>query len=380
MPPVRSTTHRSKSAVPTPAWSAKTELVGLTLELQPLQPSTLYPQYTIGLHAWFLDQVRQLDPTLSAYLHDGQSEKPFTISALSGVEIAPGGVPKVKPEQTYTWTITALSKSVVEWLTTWLQNPPREIDLRGAPLQINNWGLKNPEPIHPPTTYEQLIDVPVPDKPQIALSFLSPTSFRRRKNHFPLPVPSNLFHSYLRRWNDFSGIEYDQDDFLDWVEDSVVILRHHVRSVKTVAGKRGSVTGFTGAIELGLIKEALQDSEYVQLFMALGRLAPYCGTGHKTTFGLGQTRLEWSNVPEEPPQPTLQDLLAERIADLTEYFKSQRKRTGGDRAFNIAETWATILARRELGESLQDIAEDLEMRYETVKTYVKLARQQLRQD
>jgi CRISPR-associated endoribonuclease Cas6 len=321
--------------------------------------------------------VRQIDSSLSAYLHDGESEKPFTISALQGVELAPGGVPRVNSQHVYTWTITALSQPVVAWLKTWLQEPPPEIDLRGAPLKILDWGIVNPASIHPPTTYQHLLEVPVPASPKIALSFLSPTSFRRRKNHFPLPVPTNLFHSYLRRWNDFSGIEHDQDSFLDWVEESVVILRHHLQSVKTVAGKRGSVTGFTGAIELGLTKAALAEPEYVKLFMALGRLAPYSGTGHKTTFGLGQTRGEWSVTSAESSQLSLQDLLAQRIADLTEQFKSQRKRTGGDRATATAETWATILARRELGESLQDIAADLEMRYETVKTYAKLARKAL---
>lgn len=76
--------------------------------------------------------------------------------------------------------------------------------------------------------------------------------------------------------------------------------------------------------------------------------------------------------------PPLQTLLAERIAELAALFLSQRKRTGGSRANQIAETWATILARRDLGESLQVIAEDLKMPYETVKTYAKLARQELR--
>jgi CRISPR-associated endoribonuclease Cas6 len=136
-----------------------------------------------------------------------------------------------------------------------------------------------------------MLEVPAPTSPTIALSFLSPTSFRRRKHHFPLPVPTNLFHSYLRRWNDFADTKYDQNDFLEWVEDAVIILRHHLQSIKTVAGKRGSVTGFTGAIELGLTKAAFSEPDYGQLFMALGRLAPYSGTGHKTTFGLGQTRL-----------------------------------------------------------------------------------------
>jgi CRISPR-associated endoribonuclease Cas6 len=70
--------------------------------------------------------------------------------------------------------------------------------------------------------------------------------------------------------------------------------------------------------------------------------------------------------------------VSERIAELTEIFTLQRKRIGGDRATKIAETWAMVLARRELGESLQAIAVDLEIPYETAKTYSKLARRALR--
>ena len=57
-----------------------------------------------------------------------------------------------------------------------------------------------------------------------------------------------------------------------------------------------------------------------------------------------------------------------RIAELTDLFITQRKRTGGDRARKTAER-ATL----QHGESFQDIAIDLEMPCETVKTYAKLA-------
>jgi CRISPR-associated endoribonuclease Cas6 len=376
MPAKRSPKRTTKPTKPT--WPANTQLVGLTLKLRSQHTASLYPQYAIGLHAWFLDQVRQHDPELSAYLHDGQSEKPFTVSGLQGIEIAPGGTPQLDAQRTYNWTITVLSQPLVDWLRDWLQAPPIAIELRGVPLQIVDWGLTDRTPTHPPTIYQQLLEMPLPKSPAIALSFQSPTSFRRHGHHFPLPAPVNLFHSYLRRWNDFSGIEYDQEDFLDWIDESVIIRRHHLQSVKTVAGKRGSVTGFTGAIDLALTRAALEEPDYVALFMALGNLAPYCGTGHKTTFGLGQTRLGWIDPPTALPPPTVDDLLAQRIADLTALFISQRKRTGGDRATHTAETWATILARRELGESLQAIATDLEIPYTTVKTYAKLARRALK--
>ena len=362
------------------SWSDDTELIGLTLKLKPLQNSTLYTQYTIGLHAWFLDQVRQTDPALSAYLHDGESEKPFTISGLEGLSASRQSL-QLEANRVYHWTITALSQPVVQWMQQWLKQPPQIIDLRNAPLQIQQWSIA-----HTPTTYRHLLQTTAKSS-TLVLSFRSPTSFRRKGHHLPLPMPRNVFHSYLRRWNDFSGSTFEQETFLDWVDEVVMITRHHLQSVKVAAGKKGSVTGFTGAVEFGLSSAAKKEPEFVQLFGALGQLAPYCGTGHKTTFGLGQTRSGWSSTAQASPTDdtaapvaTLQDVLAQRIAELTEQFKQQRKRTGGDRAIQIAETWATILARRDLGESLQNIAQDLEMPYETVKTYAKLARRATRSD
>lgn len=358
-------------------WSSNTELVGLEFELVPSDDRTLYAQYTVGLHAWFLDQVRDTNPELSQYLHDGQSEKPFTISALDGPLLASGKEVQLQGDRSYRWSIAALSNPLVEWLDGWVQDLPPRVELRNAPLEIRNCRVALE-----PTTYRQLWEEPAPKSANLKLSFLSPTSFRHKGHHLPLPLPVNLFHSYLRRWNDFSDVTGDRDLFLEWVDEFVIIQRHRLESVKVAAGKRGMVTGFTGAIELGISHKRRSDFQgdaerQKQLFYALGRLAPYCGTGHKTTFGLGQTRCGWQLNDVQSP-PTIQQMLADRISELTEIFLSQRRRTGGNRAADIAETWATILARRELGESLQAIAIDLEMPYETVKTYAKLARRALK--
>ena len=356
-----------------PTWADNTELLGLVFDLEPTTSTSLYSQYTIGLHAWFLDQVRQLNPELSAYLHDGESEKPFNISALSGQLLASGRQLQLQAKQIYRWHVNALSPKVVQFLKQWLTQLPQILDLRDASLQIIQVNI-----VYSPTTYTQLLQSS-PEKPSnVNFSFVSPTSFRRKGHHFPLPVPVNLFHSYLRRWNDFSRIPIEQEPFLDWIDEGVIIHQHRLESVKVAAGKRGSVTGFTGVMSCGLSKAALANSEFTRLFYALARLAPYCGTGHKTTFGLGQTHLDWVEPEVNLPTQVLTNLLGERIDELTALFTAQRKRTGGDRTDKIASTWATILARREMGESLQVISEDLEMPYATVKTYVKLARRALR--
>ena len=369
--PNRTRTRERKSPPSGLIWSADTELVGLVFELTPAVASYLYAQYAIGLHAWFLGQVHQTDPDLSKLLHDEQSEKAFTISGLEG-DLLPGGKEfKLLGDRIYRWYVTGLSKPVVQWLSQWLPNLPAEIDLRNAPLLIRSWDIA-----FAPTTYQQLLTAELPSSPTIKLSFVTPTSFRSKGHHFPLPVPENVFHSYLRRWNNFSGVNFDQAEFLTWIDENAIISRHKLESQKVAAGKKGMVTGFTGAVEFGLGRSAHNRPDFVQLFYALGRLAPYCGTGHKTTFGLGQTRAQW--LTEALPQVSIQSVLAARIDELTQKFMAHRKRTGGSRAAEISETWATILARRELGESLFDIAADLEMPYETVKTYVKLARRALK--
>ncbi|WP_421658907.1 CRISPR-associated endoribonuclease Cas6 [Leptothermofonsia sp. ETS-13] len=369
----QSTRRRRFPVVPKLTWDSNTELVSLQLSLQPHQELVVPPHYSTELHSWFLDQVRRIDSGLSTYLHDGQSEKPFTISQLQGPIQSQGRSLKLMADSSYHWNITALSNPVVKWMNQWLQSLPNEIHLRNGSFKITDWNFA-----YPPTTYAQLAETSIPEQPSITLSFLTPTSFRRKGNHLPLPMPVNVFHSYLCHWSKFSGEEIDQDDFLDWVDEFVIILRHQIQSAKVIAGKSGSVTGFTGSVQFGLSSRAKEDRDYVELWLALGQFAPYCGTGHKTTFGLGQTAPGWLN-PTETAAPFVQNLLAQRISELTEVFAAQRKRRGGDRTINIAETWATILARREMGESLKAIAEDLEMPYETVRTYAKLARRALKQ-
>ncbi|MBO3457351.1 CRISPR-associated endoribonuclease Cas6 [Aetokthonos hydrillicola Thurmond2011] len=371
----RTLTPNKKSSKPKSSvtWSANSEIIGLEFELVTPVDSSVYPQYSIGLHAWFLNQVRSFDPELSAYLHDGESEKPFTISVLNGEIVSSGMNIQLSSDTTYRWYVTGLSHRVTSWMRKWVKKLPEHLYLQDVPLQIQACKIA-----HPATTYSQLLDT-ANITGSVALEFLSPTSFRRKKHHFPLPLPFNIFQSYLRRWNDFSNLPVETDDFLAWIDEHVIISRHQIASQKVLAGKQGAVTGFTGSIELSLAKTASKQPDYQRLFYALASLAPYCGTGHKTTFGLGQTRLGWSSKLVQDV-PDVESVLAKRIEDLTEIFTAQRKRLGGERASEIAMKWATILARREMGDSLISISQDTAIPYETVKTYVKLARKALKQE
>lgn len=363
-------------------WSDDTELVSLVLTVCPKKDVALPTNYTKGLHAWFLNQVLQKDPKLSQYLHDGQSEKPFTISRLFG-EMAQNDNQIILLEgKTYHWYLSALSQPVVQWLRHWLHNLPRDIILTFKQPPASTFpdkiylSIKSVEIALPPTTYSHLLKTISPQK--IALSFCSATSFRSKGNHYPLPAPDKLFHSYLRRWNHFAAHKFDQEQFLAWVESNVIIVRHQLKSTRVPGGKRGLVTGFVGAIELNLAKSASDNLEFIKLYKALMQLAPYCGTGHKTTFGLGQTRHSWQDQQADIATMSVETFITKRQEEIFEALMVNQKRKGGERAQNICQTRAIILARREFGESLVNIAEDLKMSYDTVKSYAKLARRVLK--
>ena len=369
--PPRQPKARSQQTV-VPKCPKTTELLGLQLELQPEQDAILYPQYATALHAWFLKQVQVSNPDLSAFMHDEQAEKCFTLSRLQGPLINGTQGIGVKTSDTYHVSISAFSKPVIEWMAQWVKTLPDHIPIRDTSLIIQNCSVELP-----PMTYTKLWRGAKTTPETVTLHFISPTSFRSRGHHLPLPMPRNLLQSYLRRWNTFAKRTFEMEPFLAWVDQFVVLLRHQLSSIKTVAGKRGSVTGFIGTVELGLTPKSQRETEYGQLFACLGQYAPYCGTGHKTTFGLGVTRLGWSDHWHDQIPPMADQLLGNRIATLTEVYKSQRKRQGKDRASNAAALWATVMARRELGDSLREIATDLDITYESAKTYSKLARKAL---
>ena len=368
----------------------QTELIGITLTIQPQTDIQFSPHYTTALHGWFLDCVRRTNPTLSQQLHDGQDEKPFTISGFQGEIPTFNRQLLLTADRSYQWQITALTAPVCDWLRTWLADPPLTLRLNSAICKITNWQISIPATTYADIWHQAEFNTP------LELTFTSPTSFRKRKNHMPLPIPENVFQSYLRRWNHFSTYPFNQDEFLDWVNNNVVILRHEIRSSKVQAGKSGSVTGFIGRVQFGLTTASQHNPEFQQLATALIHAAPYFNTGHKVTFGLGQTQLGWLDLAQSaidlaPPQPiTLSIELPQqhtqiksqpnstREQELETLFLSQKKRQGGERASKTAKLWAQIITRLETDQSLKSISIELQLPYDTVKKYAQIAKEKLK--
>jgi CRISPR-associated endoribonuclease Cas6 len=123
--------------------------------------------------------------------------------------------------------------------------------------------------------------------------FRTPCSFRVGDLDLPLPVPRLLFNGYRRKWRAFShlglpgGFEA-RDDLEELIERHVGVSWAEVRTVPHVFGGHSTV-GFVGHVRLALVGKT--PPALAPALAILSRFAPYCGTGKKTTQGMGLTRV-----------------------------------------------------------------------------------------
>lgn len=81
------------------------------------------------------------------------------------------------------------------------------------------------------------------------------------------------------------------------------------------------------------------------------------------------------NLKNCAQKPAILDVfIEERIKQITQFLMESESEKGRKRSLSVAEQRATMLARYEFGESLQDIASDMKVPYSSVKTFVMLAR------
>ena len=121
---------------------------------------------------------------------------------------------------------------------------------------------------------------------RIALRFLSPTSFRNGDVDLPLPLPRLVFQSYLKRFCEFYPVEF-LPEFEDLVERYTGISRMDWVRTETIKTKRIALAGFTGDVTFQIDPKAPAD--LVRQMNLLADFAFFCGTGRKTSIGLGQT-------------------------------------------------------------------------------------------
>lgn len=262
-----------------------------------------------GQHAagFWLNSWRDLAAEVGDALHDNRPLRQFTISPLLGLTDVRRGVTRVAEGDMVRLRLTTLDdRGQAGLLTDWLLRLPVEATIGGVRWQIQRLALAPAD--HPGAgfaTYPALRDrhraEPPPER--WAIVFETPTAFHLQDdNVLPFPLPGLLVAGWLNRWNEYSPYTLlgSDDTVADFLARAEAGLRVSAYRLKTASfrfrhegpdGDRGVEVpqiGCVGELALDGAKLAPADRAVVS---SLVDFAFFCGTGHHTTMGMGQTRI-----------------------------------------------------------------------------------------
>lgn len=243
----------------------------LSFRLNPAEAAELPPYPGRALHALFYQWLALGDYTLSTQVHSDEGPRPFTVAPLQrhGNQTA--------------FRFTVLDDALWPALERGIALTPAVVVLN-RPLTLSPTGAEVRQ-----QTYAELA-AQASLKTSFTFRFASPTSFRSREMHFPLPDPRLVFQSWLLRWNEFAPQELQINiALLDIVEAHLAISRYDLRTQMADWGANKKMVGFVGTIQYIILRTRDIGNEWLQHLNVLANYAPYCGTGHKTAQGMGQT-------------------------------------------------------------------------------------------
>jgi CRISPR-associated endoribonuclease Cas6 len=259
----------------------------ISVTLEPVTEAVI--SHTQGYHAYalFLNLLRLSQPSLAEALHGLDGPKPFTVSPLRGkFGRAENGL-RLLPQSSYYLRLTFLSSEILaHFLDGALKWGNNTLELGPALLRIQGIDtLCKGNPAASFQSYQDILDGASAER-HIELKFLSPTAFRSGgKRNVVFPEPELVFGSYLNRWQAFSPVKLE-GSISSWL-GRMVVTRYKLETHILHFGSYQEV-GFTGRCTFELDRNIPQ--EVVVALNALADFAFYCGTGAKTTMGMGQTR------------------------------------------------------------------------------------------
>jgi len=241
------------------------------------------------LHAALLRRIELVDPELSIQLHDApekasSTQKPWTVSPLLSAVPGGAGVCEVRRDETCLVRISALTSVMISALRAAFD--PRH-PLGREPLFLDGLEFKVVSEQcrwHSLTRYASLLTASLP-LPEIRLLFASPTGFRSQSSGSTKPEPLRSSEGYLRKWNAFSGLAMQEEALVEFVRGHLRMEANCLQYRRSNFGKFYQ-QGWIGTVTW---KSDAQASFPLRMVNALANYAFFCGTGMKTTQGMGQT-------------------------------------------------------------------------------------------
>ena len=268
-------------------------LLAAVLTLAPAEPVSVPAALGRAVHAWFLDRIEGVDPSLVQRLHDEAGPRPFTASNVWGTGRAREGQVTLDPERPCRLRLTGLTAEVSGAIEQALPAVGEHLTLVGAAFRVAEVATRTDE--HPwagRADYAELVQRytlgPGRAPRAVTLRFASPTLFRSSGHDLPLPLPHLVFAGYLRKWNEFSPLALPEEA-RRYAEECVALSRFKLRShlVSFEQGGKGAHVGFTGQVRFRFL---VGDAYWTRVMRLLAGYAFWAGTGYRTAVGLGQTQ------------------------------------------------------------------------------------------
>ena len=283
-------------------------LVSLTVHLFPIENTVLPPTMGHYIHAAFLNILGQADAKLLERLHADEPCKPFTVSPLQGRFDKQGKGKILIRSGTECWMrFTILDDELIAIFSRFfLESESSMLRLGGSAFQVTevtlngngaNGGWSSC------TSFEEILDCSSPFD-RLNIRFYSPTAFRvhdrttKEAHNYVFPDQFHCFQSWLRKWNALSQTPFDENGILDFVQKRIRFSRYSIKT-KVMNFGRYKQLGFIGDCEYQFLDNVSRSGsgetnrelqELLKQADALANFAFYCGTGYKTTMGMGQTR------------------------------------------------------------------------------------------
>lgn len=277
--------------------------ISAVIHLIPPEDVTLRPTMGHHAHAAFLSLLRLSNPEKAEEIHTASTQKPFTVSPLIGNGTRRGSLLRIRAGTECRLRFTFLNDALfAHFGSAFLTQGLPSIRLGGAVFQLSRWVISGEETKDwsRNATYEKLIESARTDT-RMRLRFYSPTTFRelsphgkktRNQPHIHLV---RCYQSWVNKWNTFAPMQIDKQPLLDFIESCSLATRLEMKTQMLDFGRHKAI-GFVGSCDYEFCedwtdtKPELSDPKMVRFANLLADFAFYCGTGYKTTMGMGQTR------------------------------------------------------------------------------------------
>lgn len=275
--------------------------ISTVIYLIPSEDVTLRPTMGHHAHAAFLSLLRMSNPEKAVEVHASSKQKPFTVSPLIGKGERRGNLLRIRAGTECWLRYTFLDDELfAHFGNAFLTQSFPSIRLGEARFQLSrlvasagvdtDWSGSH--------TYEDLLEFAQPDT-KIRLEFRSPTAFReltphgkKTRNHANIDL-IRCYQSWINKWNAFAPMQIDKGRLLDFVAHHGGLTTVESKSKMLDFGKHKEI-GFVGSCGYQFFSDrgakSKKEGETLRMANLLADFAFYCGTGYKTTMGMGQTR------------------------------------------------------------------------------------------